>query len=79
MTDIEERLSNIEDTLTTLKDNHLHHIEKDVATMKVEIESVGARVGLMEAMMRENFNRIILGLLVIAGAAVGVDVMGVGS
>ena len=77
MKTLDDRMDAIEETLTVIKDNHLHHIAKDVEVMKVKIEAVDERVGLLESLMRDNFNRIVLGLLVIAGAAIGVDMMGV--
>ena len=72
----DERLDEIEEAITAIKDNHLHHLCKDMEVLAVRVEGVDARVGSLEAMMRENFSRIILGLLVIAGAAVGVDLAG---
>ena len=76
---VEERLEKIEESIATIKDNHLHHLEKDVATMAVKMDALDDRMGLIEGLLRDNFNRIIMGLLVLAGAAVGIDLMGVGA
>lgn len=44
---LEDNTKNIEDikqTLTVMKDNHLHHLEKDVASLDKRLEKIDARI-----------------------------------
>jgi|TARA_R100000734_G_C3316512_1_gene109061 hypothetical protein len=34
----------LEKDITTIKDNHLHHLEKDVASLHKKVEKIDARI-----------------------------------
>jgi len=37
----------------TIRDNHLHHVEKDMASMKLEVQSIDARLSSVEGFVKE--------------------------
>jgi len=42
--DIDKRLVHMEAMMQTMKDNHLHHIETDIASMKGSIDKIDGRM-----------------------------------
>ena len=42
--DIDKRLVHMEALMLTMKDNHLHHIETDIASMKGSIDKIDGRM-----------------------------------
>ena len=69
MSDLDE----INEKLDTILNNHLHHMEHDINNLNTRQAVIESRLDGIEDFLKQNFNRIIIGLLVIAGAAVGVD------
>lgn len=41
------------DDVRTIRDNHLHHVEKDMATMKLEVQSIDQRLTSVEGFVKE--------------------------
>jgi hypothetical protein len=72
MSDLDE----INEKLDTILNNHLHHMEKDINDLNTKQIVIETRLDSIEDFLRQNFNRVIIGLLAIAGAAVGVDMVG---
>lgn len=66
------------DDVKTLRDNHLYHVEKDMSTMKLEMQSIDQRLSNVESFVSEikdvlkKYGLYIMGLIV---ASMGLPMM----
>ena len=72
MVDIDE----LNDKLDTILNNHLHHMQEDMNTMNDRLLVVETRMDNILEFMRQNYNKMLLALIAIAGASVGLPATG---
>ena len=73
MVDIDE----LNDKLDTILNNHLHHMQEDMNSMNDRLLVVETRMDNILDFMRQNYNKMLLALIAIAGASVGLPMAGV--
>jgi ABC-type phosphate transport system auxiliary subunit len=67
-----DELDHLREQVDLMMNNHLQHIQQDVTELKTKVAVIDSRMEGIEAFLRQNFSRLLLGLLAIAGAAVGI-------
>jgi len=60
-----------------MMDNHMAHMQEDITELKTKVEVIDVRLENIEGFLRQNFSRLLIGLIAIAGAAVGIPMSGV--
>jgi hypothetical protein len=53
MDDQSELIKVLVEDVRTIRDNHLHHVEKDMASMKLEVQSIDQRLTSVEGFVKE--------------------------
>ena len=72
MSDIDK----LEEKLDTILNNHLHHMERDMSDMNNRLLVVETRMDAIFDFMRQNYNKMLIALIAIAGASVGLPLSG---
>lgn len=72
---IRESLAQLRDDVTSLKDNHLAHIEKDMNSLKTEVAVINTRLSPIEKFVEMWTQKMVLIFFTAVSASVGIPMM----
>jgi len=70
-------IEDLTEKIDKMMDNHMAHMQEDITELKTKVEVIDVRLENIEGFLRQNFSRLLIGLIAIAGAAVGIPMSGV--